>query len=55
MFTVTLGCLGMLTLDLMQVAWPLLTWTIAVINAGIVITVWRRVSHLAKVLHQSPS
>ncbi|MEZ5384975.1 MAG: CDP-alcohol phosphatidyltransferase family protein [Prosthecobacter sp.] len=51
MFVTTLGCLGMAA-----TGWtPLLMVTIAVINAGIVITVWRRVRHLAKVLHQRPS
>lgn len=51
MFTVTLACLGMAASG-----WtPLVMWTIAVINAGIVITFWRRVSHLAEVLHQRPS
>ncbi len=55
MAAVTLGCLGMMMLDLMHVTWPLMIWTIAFINAGIVITAWRRVTHLAKVLHQTPS
>ena len=51
MFTVTLGCLGM-----SMTGWPpLLAWTIEIINVGIVITVWRRVRHLARVLHQKPS
>lgn len=55
MAAVTLGCLGMMMLDLMHATWPLMIWTIAFINAGIVITAWRRVTHLAKVLHQTPS
>lgn len=54
MAAATLGCLGMITLDLLHLAWPLLAWTIAVINAGIVITAWRRVSHLAQVLNATP-
>jgi len=55
MFTATVGCLGMMMLDLLHVAWPLMLWTIAVINAGIVITLWRRVRHLATVLNQTTS
>ena len=55
MFAVTVGCLGMMILDLMQVILPLMVWTISIINAGIAITIWRRVRHLAKVLHQTPS
>ena len=55
MFAVTVGCLGMMILDLMQVTLPLMIWTISIINAGIAITIWRRVRHLAKVLHQTPS
>jgi hypothetical protein len=51
MFTVTLGCLGMAASGWM----PLIIVTIAVINAGIVITIWRRVSHLAKMLHSKSS
>lgn len=51
MFVTTLGCLGMAA-----TGWtPLLLATIVLINAGIVITVWRRVRHLSKVLHQRPS
>ncbi|WP_294384860.1 CDP-alcohol phosphatidyltransferase family protein [Prosthecobacter sp.] len=51
MFIVTLGCLGMA-----MTGWtPLLVWTIAILNAGIVITVWRRTRHLASVLHQKQS
>lgn len=55
MFAVTLGCLAMAALNGAQASASLLIWTIAIINAGIVITVWRRVSHLAKVLHQKSS
>ena len=51
MFTVTLSCLGMAASGWM----PLIIVTIAVINAGIVITIWRRASHLAKMLHQKTS
>ena len=51
MAAVTLGCLGMAVTGWM----PLITWAIAIINVGIVITAWRRVTHLAKVLHQTPS
>lgn len=51
MFTVTLGCLGMAASGWM----PLILVTIAVINAGIVITIWRRTSHLAKMLHSKSS
>lgn len=54
MAVATVGCLGMAALDLMQVRWPLMIWTIAIINAGIVITSWRRIRHLAYALNQSP-
>ena len=49
----TLGGLGMMTLDLQQVAWPLMFWCLVVINVGIVITSCRRVSHLAAALNQT--
>jgi phosphatidylglycerophosphate synthase len=47
MAAVTLGCLGMLVLHLIDKPQPLVLWTIVFINAGIVITSWRRVRHLA--------
>ena len=52
MAAATLGCLGMLALDLLNMTWPLMLWTLVVINAGIVITTWRRVRHLADTLNQ---
>ena len=54
MAAATLGCLGMMTLDLLDHQWPLPLWTLIVINAGILITGWRRVSHLAATLNQHP-
>lgn len=55
MAAATLGCLGMMTLTLLHITWPLMLWTLVVINAGIVITGWRRVCHLAATLNQTPS
>lgn len=55
MAVATVGCLGMAALDLMQVRWPLMIWTIAIINAGIVITSWRRIRHLAYALNETPT
>ncbi|MFN0075183.1 MAG: CDP-alcohol phosphatidyltransferase family protein [Prosthecobacter sp.] len=55
MAAATLGCLGMMTLALLHIAWPLMHWTLVVINAGIIITGYRRVRHLAATLNQTPS
>lgn len=52
MFAVTVGCLGMMALDLCHVAWPLMFWCLLVVNAGIVVTCWRRTAHLAAALNQ---
>jgi len=52
MATATVGCLGMMILDVSHLRLPLLLWTLIVINAGILITGWRRVSHLASTLNQ---
>jgi phosphatidylglycerophosphate synthase len=53
MAAVTVGCLGMLALGLMNQSLPLVLWTIAIINIGIGITSWRRMAHLAKGLRQT--
>ena len=56
MFVTTVCCLGMMTLALLDVRWPLILWTLVVIGLGIGITSWRRVRHLASRLNQtSPS
>jgi phosphatidylglycerophosphate synthase len=52
MAAATLGCLGMMALDLLQIPWPMMLWTLIIINIGIVITGWRRVRHLAVALNQ---
>ncbi|HEY1052107.1 MAG TPA: CDP-alcohol phosphatidyltransferase family protein [Prosthecobacter sp.] len=52
MFAVTVGCLGMMALDLLQSTWPLMLWCLAIVNAGIVITCWRRTAHLVKALKE---
>jgi phosphatidylglycerophosphate synthase len=55
MAVATLGCIGMMMLDWMDMEFPLLLWTLGVINAGIFITSWRRIAHLAKALnHRQP-
>ena len=53
MAAATLGCLGMMALDLLQIPWPMMLWTLIIINIGIVITGWRRVRHLAATLNQN--
>ena len=53
MAAVTAGCLGMAVLGWMQVSQPLVLWTIVFINAGIVITSWRRIAHLSSGLRQT--
>ncbi|OYW76924.1 MAG: hypothetical protein B7Z37_06605 [Verrucomicrobia bacterium 12-59-8] len=53
MFAVTVGCLGMMTLDLMGLRWPLMFWCLVVVNVGIVITCWRRTTHLVKALKET--
>ena len=55
MAAVTIGCLGMLACGLMNRSFPLVLWTIVFINAGIVITSWRRIAHLATGLRQTSS
>lgn len=55
MAAATLGCLGMLMLHWLHVDVPLILWTIAVINMGIVITSWRRIAHLATALRHPQS
>lgn len=55
MAAATLGCLGTLALKLLQVELPLILWTIGFINAGIVITSWRRIAHLAQALRHPSS
>ncbi|MBN8417594.1 MAG: CDP-alcohol phosphatidyltransferase family protein [Verrucomicrobia bacterium] len=53
MFAVTVGCLSMMTIDIMNVkAPPLMLWCLVIVNAGIVITCWRRTTHLVKALNQ---
>lgn len=52
MFAVTVGCLGMMALDLLHSPWPLMLWCLAIVNAGIVITCWRRTAHLVKALKE---
>jgi hypothetical protein len=55
MFAVTVGCLSMMTIDIMNVkAPPLMLWCLVIVNAGIVITCWRRTAHLVKALNQKP-
>ena len=56
MAAVTAACVGMAVLDLTKTSIPLIMVALAVINAGIVITCWRRITHLAgnmKQEHQS--
>ncbi|MBN8456656.1 MAG: CDP-alcohol phosphatidyltransferase family protein [Verrucomicrobia bacterium] len=55
MATVTAACIGMLCLEISGQAWPLLFWALVFINAGILITGWRRVSRLASNLKSKPS
>jgi phosphatidylglycerophosphate synthase len=55
MAAATLGCLGMMATDLLHLSWPLLLWTLIVINAGILITSWRRIRHLAADLNSKSS
>lgn len=55
MAAATLGCLGTLVLHWLHVDVPLILWTIAVINMGIVITSWRRIAHLATALRHPQS
>lgn len=50
MAAATLGCLGMLLLKGIHAEAPLVLWTLGVINTGLVITSWRRISHLATAL-----
>jgi hypothetical protein len=45
----------MMATDLLHVSWPLLLWTLVVINAGILITSWRRIRHLAANLNSQLS
>lgn len=53
MFAVTVGCLSMMTIDIMNVkGLPLMLWCLGIVNAGILITCWRRTAHLAKALNQ---
>lgn len=47
MAAATLGCLGMMTLNLPHATLPVMLWCLVLINAGIAITCGRRVSHLA--------
>lgn len=55
MAAVSIGCLGMLACGILQLGFPLVLWTILSINAGIVVTSWRRIAHLAKGLRQHTS
>jgi len=50
MAAATLGCFGMIALDLFNSTWPLLLWCLLVINAGIIVTLIRRMVHLAAAL-----
>ena len=52
MAAVTLGCLGMLVLSLLHLTWPLVLVFLFFINAGIIITCWRRIRHLSIILKQ---
>lgn len=53
MAAATFCCLGMMILDLLHVQWPLVLWTLVIINACIAVTGWRRISHLASAMNQS--
>lgn len=55
MAAVTIGSLGMLADGLLSLGLPLVLWTMVFINAGIVITSWRRIAHLAQGLRQHAS
>lgn len=55
MATVTAACIGMMGLEISGQARPLIFWALVVINAGILITGWRRVSRLASNLKSKPS
>lgn len=55
MATVTAACVSMMGLEISGHAWPLIFWALVVINAGILITGWRRVSRLASNLKSKPS
>ena len=52
MAAATIACLGMMILDLLHIRAPLPLWTLMVIDAGILLTAWRRVSHLVSTLKQ---
>lgn len=54
MAAATLACLGMMTLELLKLSWPLILGCLVIINAGIGITLGRRIGHLAARLKQSP-
>ena len=56
MFAITVGCLSMMAIDIMNVQVPrLMVWCLVIMNAGIVITCWRRTAHLAHALTQRPT
>jgi phosphatidylglycerophosphate synthase len=55
MAAVTLACLMMIVWDLADLTWPLILSCLAIINAGILITCLRRISHLAALLKQTPN
>lgn len=53
MAAATAACLGMLLLDLLQLALPLLMITLSVINAGILLTAWRRIRRISGMLNHT--
>ncbi len=55
MAAVTILCIGMVALDLTNQHPPLLMWGLAVINAGIALTCFRRILHLALALKSKAS
>jgi phosphatidylglycerophosphate synthase len=48
----TLACGAMAIMSCTSLSFPLLTWTLGVMCAGICITVWRRLSALSQCLHE---
>jgi hypothetical protein len=52
MAAATLGVMVMALMSFLEKSVPLVFWTLIVINAGIIITLWRRTRHLATALNQ---
>lgn len=51
MAALTIGCIGLSMMDLLDRGFPLILVCLIVINTGVLITCWRRISGLARSLH----